>query len=302
MGFYRNWSLPRLDDWQQASKFEQHVVPIRGRYPECKPLGQRRHTHLSIHRDEQDTVACKLYMTDVVKFRKDNTIIVNPKGYASLTTLDFIGLILGKDTTMHDNRLWIKCYGVNRQGFGWLPLNKDGENIFVRDKDGCLTFVNYKLPVVHTVVRSKAKNVRKLYAPFIKYLRNSLKIRDEGFGVQEFADTFGVKDSRIDYPPTLKLDRLPREVIAEFLKLAISEQPEDQYRASLWLAYSAAHTDSYWGFNHSLQTGWFKPTNMNHMKQLFDMYIMYIHRDEMFEATTVTSGELVRDRYKKYFD
>jgi hypothetical protein len=76
-----------------------------------------------------------------------------------------------------------------------------------------------------------------------------------------------------------------------FLDLARSEQVEDQYKASLWLARSAA---SYMRDNR------WKPRLPDMLKNL-DEFILLAYRDECFTVTGVESGDVVRDPYAKFF-
>lgn len=291
------YELPRLYNWMDAAVAERDIKAIRGK-PDCKPLGKRRNTHVTI-RKEDETYLCRLYRTDVVAFHKDGLIVVRLDGWASQTTSNFIDELLGVRCNIFDNRMWISCARVGSSEVGEYPLNTHGENLFRRNGHGDLEFQNAVMPVVHRINRAGANNVRKQFAAFRKYLVNTVRLRDNGFSEDEYRDVFGTvqgKPDLIDYPPELTVTSgraTKREDMRVLLDLALSTQAQDQYRASLMLVRKFVRHKYMGGITC-------KPNEAEVQKQL-DEILLYMYRDECFEECQLEGGTAKRDAYAKFF-
>lgn len=288
------YDLPRLYNWMDATITERDIKPIRGK-PDCKPLGKRRNTHVAIRKVDNEAVACRLYQTDVVTFHKDGRIVIRLDGWSSQTTIAFIEELLGVRTCIRHNHAWI---GATRQAStqeGWYALRAHEDNIFRRNGQGDLEFENPMQIKTHRANRVRANNVRKTYKPFIDYIKRTMRLRDDGFSAQEYGDVFGWVHSELpNYPVQLWVSpsgNLNVEMVRDLLSLARSEQVQDQYKASLWLARSASK-----GMRNNRWT----PSEADMLRMLGD-YILLVHRDECFTETYAGGGEVVRDPYAKFF-
>jgi hypothetical protein len=175
-------------------------------------------------------------------------------------------------------------------------LHAQGVNTFRRNGHGDLEFQNPMQIKTHKINRAGANNVRKAYKPFKDYVMRTMRLRDDGFSGQEFGDVFGwVKDGLPDYPVQLVVQssrsNKASDILA-FLDLAKSEQADDQYKASLWLARSAS--------KYGMRQDRWRPTAQDMLKYL-DEYILLAHRDECFTETYAGNGDVVRDPYAKFF-
>jgi hypothetical protein len=258
--------------YADAVRWELLVKPIRGRAEECKPLGKRSKSYASIRKDDQDIVV-RLYRTDIVRYKPDGTIIVNQGGHESMTTRKYLNAILpmwfgsfqGKTHTYR---------GVD--GGGHHILHSSADNIFkmakgmydpnnVSSSTALYHFVNPQPCVTHTKNRAKAKAVRQRYAPFIRYVKNVTKLMGGRIEIKE--------------RPALNY-----HTASNVLDFALSNEPEDQYKA---LAYFA----------------WVNCWNVGRADVLrqFENAIMRQHRDEMFDTRTLPRGELAHDKFAGLF-
>jgi hypothetical protein len=283
------YDLPTIFNWMDAAYHEREIKPVRGRTPECKPLGKRRNTHVLIRKIDHDTIACRLYQTDVVTYHKDGRIVVRLDGYATQTTIAFIEEVLGERGRIQHNHAWISATPKDSTTKGWYALNVEGENIFRRNQHGDLEFENPKQVTTHRINRAGANNVRKQYKPFKDYVVRVMRLRDEGFSANEFGEVFGwLRPDLPRYPAQL----IDTDNVHEFLALAKSEQIDDQYKASLLLARSAT--------KYGMRNDRWKPAVQDMTKCLDDL-ILFAHRDECFVEDNTESGEVVRDAYAKFF-
>jgi hypothetical protein len=287
--------IPRLYNYMDALAHEAEIKPIRGRSPECKPIGPRRATHMQIRKDPDESIVCRLYNTDVVTYHKNGVITLYLEGFLSPTTMDFITYITGETVGLRYGRAWVHATQKGMSEAGWYALHERDTNVFVRNGNGLLEMQNPTPVFVHRVERARANNVRKQYKHFKEYVKRMLKVRDDGFSHQEFGDVFGWVHRDLPNYPTQLVVRTnwkpsPSEV-ARFLELARSTDTVDQYKAMLWLVRSSTYMrNGYWG------------TNEKSLIKDFDDLMMYGHRDEVFVAYEREPGDFTNDPYKKFFE
>jgi hypothetical protein len=289
--------LPTLRNYAQAAKWEEAVTPIRGRTPECKPLGKRKNTHANI-RKEEDKVICKLYHTDVLTYHKDGRIEVHMDGWASQTTMAFIESLLDVRLVRRHNRIWMRSHTEGTSALAWNAMHSTDVNLLTRRADGYVLLHTPVRVYIHKVNRVATNNVRKQYKAFKDYLVRTMRLRDAGFSGQEFGDVFGwqrgANGELPNFPSNLSVyahATTKDEVYVEFLALAKSDDSADHYKASLCLAWSTA------SFRRD---GAMIPRVQNMLKALDDC-ILKVHRNECFTETPSTSGDPVRDPYAKFF-
>lgn len=289
--------LPTLRNYAQAVKWEEAVVPIRGRTPECKPLGKRKNTHANI-RKEEDKVVCKLYNTDVLTYHKDGRIEVHMDGWASQTTMAFIESLLDVRLVRRHNRIWIRSHTEGASALAWNALHSTNVNLLTRRADGYVLLHTPVQVYIHRVNRAATNNVRKQYKAFKDYLVRTMRLRDAGFSDQEFGDVFGWRafgdDKLPAYPTKLHVASnivVKDDIYAGFLDLAKSGELSDNYKASLWLAWTSMQwrRDGVW------------VSSIDRMLKALDDCILRAHSNECFTEEPSTSGDPVRDPYAKFF-
>ena len=292
MGFFvSKFDAPRLYNYMDALAHEQEVKPIRGK-AECKPLGKRRNTHVTIRKGADESVMCRLYHTDVITYHKDGRIEFRLEGWASQSTMVFIREVLGVGAVIRNSMVWVQSAIPNLATVGWYALHSNGVNEFRRNGQGDLEFQNHTTFTKHTINRAGANNVRKMFKPFKNYLSATMRVRDAGFSHQEFGDVFGwVMDGKMpDYPKPMDFRRDCLGGVDEFIGLALSDDTQDRYKATLILVRS---------MGHPYRENWV--VNAPLMLRRLDDFILYAHREECFDEVDVPLGEIARDPYEKFF-
>ena len=292
-----NNDVPRLLDYAEAAAHEASIKPIRGRSVETKPIGDRRNQHKIIRKNSDGSIACRLYRTDVVTFHEDGRIEVRWDGFVTQTTSNFISELLGTHITLQHSRAWITAQhnNGNTTTTGHYAMHPTEPNILRRGEPvdrwrynrQPLHFENPVPVITHRVNRAGASRARKQYKAFKDYIVQTMRIRDDGFSVQEFGEVFGWIRKEQDQP------RYPHSSIytrQKMLELAKSEQIQDHYHASLILA---------WGV-HAVSRSSFKP-QLKAMLDKLDECILREHRDECFDEVRAPAGEIQKDPYKKFF-
>jgi hypothetical protein len=256
-----------LRTYAEAARWEAEIKPIRGRSPECKPLGDRKKTYATIRKENQDIVV-RLYNTDLVRWKPDGTVIVNQGSHESNSTRAYLNAVLP---------MWFHSYqGMTSVGgrlldVGYHLLHARKDNIFKHDPNNVssvpYTFTNPRPCIIHRKNRTGSKVVRAKYAPFFKYMRNIKKLLGE--------------DGRIE-----REEGMPKYISTEqIITLALSSNKEDHYRAMSYLAWDGR---GFWG-------GPADPIAQ------FEKAMLRHHRNEMLEEVTMPPGVLAVDKFKGLF-
>jgi hypothetical protein len=246
------FNFSSLYNWMDAKAHHDSIVPMRT--DGVRPIGNRRKKEANI-REVGDTIICRLYKTDVVTYHKDGRIEVRLDGWVSQSTAAFINAAL-EPTSLRHNQMWITATTGETYTGGWLALDPNEVNTFVRTGSGDLKFLNPTVTKVHTVNRARTNNVRRQYKPFLDYIKNVVKLRGDFEGpshkrvtcsTQEYKDVFGTRTNLIGpaYPYPAYMPRknyIPDiEPVEQLLDLATSSKNEDHYKAFLWLVRSAGY-------------------------------------------------------------
>ena len=196
MGFHISTdSMPRLVSYKQADIYERRIEPIRGngRNAGIKPIGKRALTHMTIRRERNVTspmgnvgmaIMCKLYDTDCVTFYEDWSSKLATGGWATQSTMMFIDALI-------DHHTWVTNAP---QSEGNMLYNKNGKKYVWGGSlylDPDRVPLNDGLCVVHRVNRKAMNEVRKLNAPFRKYVQSMVKVaypQDAQMSVVDFRE------------------------------------------------------------------------------------------------------------------
>jgi hypothetical protein len=302
------FNFSSLHNWMDAKAHHDSIKPIRT--DGVRPIGNRRKKEADI-REEADAIICRLYETDVVTYHKDGRIEVRLDGWMSQSTAAFISAAL-EPTGLRHNQMWITATTGDTYTGGWLALDPNGVNTFVRIGSGDLKFLNPTPTKVHTVNRARTNNVRRQYKPFLDYIKNVVKLRGDFEGtsnkrvtcsVQEYKDVFGtmtdfVGDANTAYPfpayvPSKRY--VPdMEPVEQLLDLATSTKNEDHYKAFLWLVRSAGYPL----LNDGVHAFW---SHANYLTKHFNNLMLFKHRDECFDKTYAPVGKVAKDNYANFF-
>ena len=164
---------------------------------------ERRKTHMNIQVEGYDVVV-KLYHTNILTFKPDNSIVINFDGWATQSSVRFVSAVLGVNVFLATGNIWACPYGV---GWSQIPalaqyLSSTGDNIlkFTNIRDGEVLSKSIGIDVTSAkpllrrkINRSSTKKYTAPYQEFFKYVRLIAKLRCE---LDE--TTFGINNEEID--------------------------------------------------------------------------------------------------------
>ena len=192
---------PRLYTYQEAAAHEAKVIPIRGRVPECKPLGRRDCTNLTIRKDKRNIVVQSWSTT--VTYRPGGAIDISINYRASNADRTLLRRLLGVRVFIHDGVTWIEAMdpaNPDQKRTGFYPMkNKlmDPPTTRYRRRVYTATLRPVFNPVLHmgnryshylytmdnivyrkkrTMNRKGSAAVRARYKPFLTLLSGYLKM------------------------------------------------------------------------------------------------------------------------------
>jgi hypothetical protein len=114
---------PRLYTYQEAAAHEAKVKPIRGRVPECKPLGRRDCPNLSIRKDKRNIVVQSWGMS--ITYRPGGAIDIRVEYRASNADRTLLRRLLGVQMFVHGGITWIGALDPatpEQQRVGFYPM------------------------------------------------------------------------------------------------------------------------------------------------------------------------------------
>jgi hypothetical protein len=301
--YYATRDVPFLKDYAAAVTYESNVKPIRGRSPEVKPLGSRKKYYYNIKKVDDGKGGVDIHIRydtePMIIFRSDGYIVVSGlAGYSS--THGVQGKILGAHLCQHDYGPWISrvlapC-DPDGDKCGAFPLREGPNNLFRREADGYLRYVNPLYPTKHVVKRAEMNAVRKKYPEFRKFASAMIKLQGEGTPITtEFmSGLWGSEENHlwqngrhITKKPGLRIHyphgRTPEET-KELIESGDSAKWADAVTFLCWA-------------NNKWNTTW----DLGVFKRALDKTLMNTHADKVFEKKTITTGKWVEDPNGKFF-
>jgi hypothetical protein len=278
-GHNRNSGIRRIMRYEEALHRLQNTKPIAGKGVNAGivPLGHRNRTHFQIRMRQDESIACRLWRTDVVVFDKDGTITIDPAGYSTVSTANFIGEVLGVNATQYDNRLIVKVNDGRYQA----------EGLVLRSYAMGYEVLECKRDVVHNIDRKMMNGLRKDTQEFSKFLSGLMKIKDYTLTDEELAEV-NIKDKgalRLDVWKHNAEDVKKR--LAECMELIKSGDAENWHSAAMWLCVSARY--STWNKDFS---------SVSVMKLLDD--ILIVLNPTVLVPRQIEVGAIKVDSYKRF--
>jgi hypothetical protein len=132
---------------------------------------------------------------------------------------------------------------------------------------------------IHKMSRKNLTNVRKRYAPFLKYADNTLRLLGNQFTKEHFES----RDKAFSRQPL----GIESNVFFELVNDDSESKHESHWRALVALAWSVK--------DYSLEVD---PKLIN---DAFTDLIIRMHRDEVLTAVPLEIGTVAKDRYAKYY-
>ena len=276
-------NLTPLKTYAEASEKEKSTVPIRRRTPECKPIGDRKDTHFTIHRLPDESIVAKCYNSDLIRWYPDGRIFITNGGYASQTTHDFISRLMGRwgyvQCFGHDDKTWIRS-----DNYDVYPLAKGGQYFTWDSQDNPHHLIaevpNY--PVTHVINKPAMRAARKEIAPFVKYFNNMMKLT-------EWA------------PLETKMVYINGDAKAHAAML--SNDAGEWGQLLEWLVQNGT-SSGYKRTQDPVTLSWTydyrRYVSKTKIKDRLTTLLLRVHRSKLLTKRTHTKGGLVKDAYKDY--
>lgn len=280
--------LTSLRTYEEASQKEKSTAPIRGRTPECKPIGDRRDTHFTIRKEADGSIVARCYRSDLIRWYPDGRIFITNGGYASQTTHDFISRVISRNYALcfgYDGKTWIK----SGSDYTVYPLAKGGQ-YFTRHAAGYLVAETPNYAVTHVINRPAMQAARKEIAPFTKYFNNMMKLTQ-----------WAPPEEASDKALYSRLLRNNQQVLA----LMQSNDTEQWAQVMEYLVWCGARDDR--DYRQDPQTGQYKWTTLRYIaksaiQEKITHTLLATHRSKLLTKRTHTTGGWVKDAYKDYAD
>lgn len=331
---YRFKSIQRpvwLPNYATARAWYDIVPPIRGRKTDVRPVGKRTWPSTMRLDGPDEDVVITLYNTDILRYRKSGTIIINNGGWATDTTHKEIRSITNFHVYTFNNQTWISCLLDERSGeVANVPIKNNENNLFkVNETDGRYPInMTPTFPKTHKLNRKKINAVRRKYKAAINTMQGMVKLREDGFSkiawhtdpklLAPYIEVFGY---RIEERPVwnyntksystkeMKYPEVPGDpevncwIAMENRSRRYGydvEESTENHNQFMALLASEDPTDHYktllWlSAHHQID-------NANKVMRALDKVLLRAYRDEVFEEVEVRSGRWVTDSYAKYFD
>lgn len=267
-GRFSNDGIVAIRDHAEALKRWEGIKPIRGRARDERPIGKRSKNHMQIRKNDDGSVACVLYKSDVVTFFPDNKVRVSvPAQWRSNTTAKFIEAVLGYyrvGTGIRDYDLIMAIKGADARYL------RAGENVmFEVAQGGSLKLLsNDRVHTIYNIDRTAMNAARKSLKSFMKYLTGSIKLREGVYSLEQAKETVTylmgskmigeVSAAREWYARAAWDLGLPRDnyyhrsvgveeltkMYKFFIDRAINGSPEEHNHLACWVAMSAGRYNS----------------------------------------------------------
>jgi len=279
-GHNRNSGIRRIMRYEEALHRLTNTRPIagNGRNAGIIPLGHRNRTHFQIRMRQDESIACRSYRTDVVVFDKNGTITIDPAGYSTVSTANFIGEVLGVNATQYDNRLIVNVADGRYQA----------EGLVLRSYAMGYEVLECKRDVVHNIDRKMMNGLRKDTQEFRKFLSGLMKIKDNEVTDEELNEVNIRENGALSLISVWRHDvRVVTERHTKFNEMVKSGDAENWHTAAMWLCASARHTT------------WDKKFDPRSVMALLDDIAIALN-PTVLVPKTLDAGVIKRDAYARF--
>ena len=282
-GHYRNSGIRVITRYEEALNRLTKTKPIAGRGVNAGivPLGHRDKPSNQIRMRQDESIACRLWRTDVVVFDKDGTITIDPAGYSTVSTANFIGEVLGVNAKQYDSRLIVGVADGQYQADGLKLRSLDAWSHRYE-------VVECKQDVVHGIDRKMMNGLRRDTQDFRKFLSGLMKIKDHTLTEEELAE-INIRDNGA--LSLISVWRHDVKVVVErhtkFNEMVKSRDAENWHTAAMWLCASARYTQ------------WDRAFNPQQVMALLDDIAIALN-PIVLVAKTLDAGVIKRDAYARF--
>jgi hypothetical protein len=182
MGYATVMNVPRVQTYALAKNLHDSIVPIRGRDPEIRPLGNRRDADSYWVKMDGDDVVFMLYKSPVITYKPDGGVVLTPDQYSTVSTHQFFNRVLGVGANASRNTSVItlgdKRFTVRGKDKLTLKLDSKSGNWYC--VEGAKTQFAWHLD------RREATNVRSRFKEFRTYFKGMVNLRTEEIVMQYY--------------------------------------------------------------------------------------------------------------------
>ena len=312
---FRCNSFPKLDTYEKAVAHEAQVKPIRGSW--VKPIHLRSRKYMEIRRLENDDVVYldtefegrtpdDPHTSFIVKWKPNGEIHINAPMYNCV--YEQLTSLFGIRFKREAYKVWVERHN----GFiGWLPLHDrySKEVSVFKLVGGVFSYTNPPTLTQKAVDRGVAKAVRAKYKRIYDYIKNVVKLRDDGvYPLTEFINTFNIEltdeEKAVDRGAwwavrsaipkiSLEIPLTQQDEVVEMVSLA--NEGDLEMTRKLWLACAYANgSANVWG-NFDITC------TSKQVVKAFDNFILRLHREEVFYDKELPTGKTQSTANDKFF-
>lgn len=196
MGFFSSGYHPagissgHFSSYESALSHFEAVKPIRGSYPEIRPLGtNRRHKHCEIRKASDGAIEAVLYSTPCVRIHKSGLIELNTGGWVTPTTAHFMNAVIPSKfgvIELNSRRILFSTPGQD----GWDKFEVDPtQGLRIRIDEGWskVAHVDAKAQFEYIANRKVLCKLRNRFEGFLSYLKVTTTMSCE-FSSDEYID------------------------------------------------------------------------------------------------------------------
>lgn len=282
-GHYRNSGIRVITRYEEALNRLTKTKPIAGRGVNAGivPLGHRDKPSNQIRMRQDESIACRLWRTDVVVFDKNGTITIDPAGYSTVSTANFIGEVLGVNAKQYDSRLIVGVADGQYQADGLKLRSLDAWSHRYE-------VLECKQDVVHGIDRKMMNGLRRDTQDFRKFLSGLMKIKDYALTDEELAEVNIRDNGALSLISVWRHDvRVVVERHTKFNEMVKSGDAENWHTAAMWLCASARYTQ------------WDRAFNPQQVMALLDDIAIALN-PIVLVAKTLDAGVIKRDAYARF--
>jgi hypothetical protein len=332
---YRPGSMRKpmwMPNYATARAWYDIVPRIRGRQTDVRPVGRRSWpSDIRLDGPNEDVVV-RLYSTDIIRYRKDDTILINNGGWPTETTHKELRQILGMWINTHNSQTWIACHLEDQPGTVMrLPI-PNGEDVALRINPRDWhhpVILTPTFPKTHVINRKAANAMRRKYKAAVNTMKAMIKVRGEGYeklrwstseaDMVPYIAVFGgveTETGRWDHNTQtyrtmiITVPDIPGDPVVHCK--SVMSTGRGPYTKYTQLESHAFH-DQFMGYmtsddpqDHYKALLWMSAyhqiDNPAKVMRALDKILLRIHRDEVFEEVEVRSGRWVKDAYAGYFE
>ena len=302
--------FPNLPTYRDAYVHWAAVKPYsKGKSKGEKPLGGNRRFDRSLIRQDGNDIVCSLYGTDVIRYKPDNTIVLQHAGWESISTTEIMALVLRYRFVEGGGRR----FALRDSGY---PVIRKHNKMYVVDGNGVNHRFDSKIIIrpdnsveggateyVHRIKKPLMAQIRKHYAEFVEYMT---------FYAQSVGNDLDLGSRKVAHLPTNmsemrwnKID-LARQRSSFFAVLdeTVSGDPLLTNEAKLETFFElsatiAANAYDYVWVGYGQRRNFVTPKTM---REHFYELCKYEFSEALFEEVEAEKGKVVLDGNHKYVE